>query len=164
MSSQIGWPGKEKICGFSLIFSLSRYLLASYGVASRHGSVRQYLSPQGKINSWLLGNMIITTTVSVCPKRDQIYSCLGKQWMCSLSCWFLFLITSRPESGIWPSLGRRDEPDGWTCQSFQDQRPSIIWRLARRELGWTWMWQGLKVGQGRLFCKIELTILHFPGG
>jgi len=47
-----------------------KVFFANCGVAPKRGDVTLYLLIQGQSNSWLLGNMIITITVSGCQETD----------------------------------------------------------------------------------------------
>jgi len=50
---------------------MARYSFANCGVSPQRSQVAQFLLSQGQSNSWLLGNMIITITVSGCAQSGN---------------------------------------------------------------------------------------------
>jgi len=50
---------------------MARYSFANCGVAPKRGPVSEFLMSQGQSNSWVLGNVIITITVSGCAQSGN---------------------------------------------------------------------------------------------
>jgi len=50
---------------------MARYSFANCGVAPKRGPVSEYLTSQGQSSSWVLGNVIITITVSGCAQSGN---------------------------------------------------------------------------------------------